>query len=81
MERRDTTPTNQLSTLDTQVPKKVEANKDVMKNVNRHTRAGKNGKVIYCPCGKNTTVYHFSWIAITCKGCNQMVYKEEWKYE
>lgn len=52
-----------------------------MKNVNRYTRAGKNGKVIYCPCGESITSYHFNWIACTCPACKKMVYKQEWKYE
>jgi len=47
-----------------------------MKNVNKHTRAGKNGKTIYCPeCNAPNKVYHFSWSAITCGGCTQMIDK------
>jgi hypothetical protein len=48
-----------------------------VKPVNKHTRAGKQGKEITCPCGKYTvTVYHFAWSAITC-GCG-WVEKQDW---
>lgn len=48
-----------------------------MKPVNKHTRAGKQGKEITCPCGNYTvTVYHFAWSAITC-GCG-WVEKQDW---
>jgi ribosomal protein S27E len=50
-----------------------------MKKVNKHTRAGKNGKRIFCPeCNKPTKVYHFSWSAITCSSCSQMINKLDW---
>jgi len=50
--------------------------KHIMKNVNKHTRAGKNGKTIYCPeCNAPNKVYHFNWSAITCGGCTQMIGK------
>jgi hypothetical protein len=53
-----------------------------MKKVNKNTRAGKNGKIIQYPyCKTPTTVYHFSWCAITCSGCNKMVDKAEWFYQ
>jgi hypothetical protein len=46
--------------------------------VNKHTRAGKNGKVIVCPCGDNSTrVYHFSWSKLMCP-CGNMVNKEDY---
>jgi len=42
-------------------------------------RAGKWGKDIYCPqCNKQHRVYHFSWSAIHCDGCNEMIEKEHW---
>ena len=45
--------------------------------VTKHTRAGQNGKKIICThCGTMNTVYHFSWAAITCGGCDRMVNKE-----
>ena len=49
------------------------------RNVNRHTRAGRNGRQITCPdCGKIARVYHFAWCAITCSGCDRMIDKENW---
>lgn len=53
-----------------------------MKKVNKYTRATKNGKVIYCPeCNKHTKVYHFSWSALTCGSCGQMIDKSDWLLE
>lgn len=50
-----------------------------MNKVNKHTRAGKRGKRIFCPeCNKPTKVYHFSWSAITCGTCEQIINKNEW---
>ena len=50
-----------------------------MKHVNKHTRAGHNGKEITCPvCNHTDTVYHFSWSALSCSGCGGMVDKNEW---
>lgn len=47
--------------------------------VDKHTRAGKNGKVIVCPCGDNSRrVYHFAWGALTCP-CGKMIEKEDWR--
>ena len=52
------------------------------KYVNQHTRAGKNGKEIYCSyCNDKWTARHFSWIAFKCNKCNKFVDKYEWKYE
>jgi hypothetical protein len=51
-----------------------------MKKANKHTRAGSQGKNIYCPCGKATHVYHFNWIGLGCK-CGEMVSKEDWYIE
>lgn len=46
--------------------------------VNKHTRAGKNGKRIYCPeCNSGFTVYHFSWSALTCNECGEMIDKQD----
>ena len=51
-------------------------------NVNRYTRAGKNGKQICCPeCRQWSTVYHFGWSALGCTHCGQMVNKQEWIYD
>jgi rubrerythrin len=50
-----------------------------LKNVNRYTRAGKNGKIIICPvCGEPEVVYHFSWAAMTCPSCNTSSNKNNW---
>jgi ribosomal protein S27E len=47
--------------------------------VNRDTRAGRNGKEIVCPlCKETSTVYHFSWYAISCNSCNADVQKNDW---
>ena len=54
-------------------------NKALEENVNRWTRAGKNGKYIYCPhCFQSTLVYHFAWSALKCSGCNGYVDKHRW---
>jgi ribosomal protein S27E len=48
-----------------------------MKVVNKHTRAGKNGKHITCPdCCARFKVYHFAWWKLTCQGCGKLI----WKY-
>ena len=47
--------------------------------VSRYTRAGRNGRVIYCPeCGKGRRMYHFSWFAIKCGKCDVMRSKYSW---
>ena len=44
--------------------------------VTRYTRASSFGRVIRCPhCGTEKRVYHFSWAAVTCQGCDRMVDK------
>jgi ribosomal protein S27E len=49
------------------------------RNVDRYTRAGRNGRLITCPnCGEIARVYHFAWCAITCSGCDRMIDKEHW---
>ena len=54
-------------------------------NVNKNTRAGRNGKCIQCPhCGYKVIVYHFAWSASVCGsrvgsfGCDRAVEKNEW---
>ena len=50
-----------------------------LKNVNRYTRAGKNGKLITCPkCKESAPVFHFAWSAITCQFCSSDINKEDW---
>jgi len=47
--------------------------------VTRWTRASSFGRVIRCPhCGTEKRVYHFSWSAVTCQGCDRMVGKYDW---
>lgn len=47
-----------------------------MKKVTKYTRAGREGRTIYCPeCNAPNKVYHFSWSALTCGGCKQMIGK------
>jgi len=47
-----------------------------MSKVTKHTRAGYSGKIIICPkCKTEARVYHFSWFALSCQGCKQMVEK------
>ena len=51
-------------------------------NVNRYTRAGRNGKDILCPeCRTWGTVYHFAWSALGCTHCHEMIDKEDWLVE
>lgn len=51
-----------------------------IKKVDKYTRAGKNGRIIICPkCNNDTTVYHFSWSALTCQHCKKDVDKYNWK--
>ena len=50
-----------------------------LKNVNRYTRAGRNGKLITCPkCKESAPVFHFAWSALTCHQCNRSVEKLDW---
>ena len=47
--------------------------------VNRYTRAGRFGKVVECPeCNHHQIIYHFSWSALGCLGCKQMIEKQDW---
>lgn len=50
--------------------------------VTKATRAGKNGRVIYCPkCGNGDHVYNMGWIGKTCQSCWQLVDRLEWFLE
>ena len=52
--------------------------------VSKHTRAGSNGKIIYCPnCYTSTRVYHFAWAGLRCynNDCNKFHEKNEWLVE
>ena len=52
------------------------------KNLDRYTRAGREGKEIKCPnCGVYQWIYHFSWSALTCQGCDKSIDKNEWLLE
>ena len=47
--------------------------------VTRDTRAPRKGRLIQCPeCDQETRVFHFSWVAISCSHCREMVNKYEW---
>ena len=51
-------------------------------NVNRYTRAGKNGKQLKCPkCQSVRTIYHFSWSGLTCPECKESIDKYDWLVE
>ena len=53
-----------------------------MDKVNKRTRAKKGGTILRCPkCGstEGNRMYHFSWSAVTCQNCREMVYKEDWE--
>ena len=42
------------------------------KHVTKHTRAGKNGKTLYCPyCAHTVKGYHFAWDALICGECRR----------
>ena len=48
----------------------------------KSTRAGIGGKMIRCPhCGTTTRIYHFSWCALGCQGCDKMVDKYDYDVE
>ena len=50
-----------------------------MKNVNRNTRAPREGREIICPkCPSEPRVDHFSWSAVTCTMCKAVVDKNDW---
>ena len=49
-------------------------------NVNRYTRAGREGKCIECPdCQNQAVVSHFAWSALTCSECETSHDKYDWK--
>ena len=51
-------------------------------NVNRYTRAGKNGKQLKCPkCQSVRTIYHFNWSGLTCPECKESIDKYNWLVE
>ena len=53
-------------------------------SVNAHTRAKKAGTLLLCPkcdSSKDNRVFHFSWAAITCQNCQEVVDKYDWYIE
>ena len=49
-----------------------------MRKVNRHTRAGADGKIIATPCcGERKLIYHFSWSALMCNHCGLEIPKND----
>ena len=60
----------------------ISNNKTYFSNVNRYTRAGKNGNLIKCPkCHSVRTIYHFSWSGLTCPECKESIDKLDWLVE
>jgi hypothetical protein len=52
-----------------------------MKLITRHTRAPRAGAFIRCPwCQEVSLVHHFSWSALGCEHCGEMVAKDRWGY-
>ncbi len=52
----------------------------ITKTVNRYTRAGYEGRNIFCPkCDKKSRVFHFSWSALNCQHCDTMIDKNQWR--
>lgn len=49
------------------------------KPVTAHTRARWKGSRIACPCGAETTVFHFAWSAMVCGVCGNEVGKHSWR--
>ena len=55
-----------------------------MSKIHKRSRAKRDGTVIRCPKCNSTEgnrVYHFSWSAITCQNCHEMVNKYDWDQE
>ena len=52
------------------------------KNLNRYTRAGREGREIKCPnCGAYEWICHFSWSSLRCQACDKRIKKDEWLLE
>ena len=52
------------------------------KPVTTRSRVKQRGTFLKCPhCGNIKRIYHFSWSAVTCQGCKQMVDKYDWQQE
>jgi|TARA_R100000458_G_C8013901_1_gene76674 hypothetical protein len=49
------------------------------KAITRYTKAGADGKEIVCTCGAVKRVYHFSWSALSCQTCGNMIDKYDYK--
>lgn len=46
------------------------------KPVNKHTRAGKDGKVVICPkCNGALRLYYFAFSSIACLHCGEVIEK------
>ena len=47
--------------------------------VTRYSRARRDGTIVQCSkCKTLTKVYHFAWIAMGCKYCEEMIDKGDW---
>lgn len=52
---------------------------DDLNKVDKHTRAGKSGKLIVCPqCHNVERVYHFAWSATVCPKCKKTINKYDY---
>jgi len=52
---------------------------DLCGKVNRWTRAGNQGRELYCPeCAAETHVYHFAWSVMKCGKCKEYIEKYRW---
>jgi len=52
------------------------------KPVTPRSRAKQRGTFIKCPkCGHIGCIHHFSWSALTCQGCKQLIDKYDWQQE
>ena len=50
--------------------------------VKKTSRTGKYGKLIQCPkCNHVKTIYHLSWSALCCRGCDGVIDKYDWLIE
>lgn len=49
-----------------------------LKRVDKHSRAGRKGKIVICPkCNGTLRLYHFAFCGIACLHCNERIDKYE----
>jgi uncharacterized protein (DUF983 family) len=64
--------------------KRLAEKRQARAKVHKRSRAKRDGTVLRCPKCNSTEgnrVYHFSWSAITCQNCHEMVNKYDWDQE